>query len=96
MEKRYFTSAMDILSYASLTFWIGMTSTSAVMLCLPQKYSISCVSAILPMGEPERLQRLNIRLKAATASIAHCSSSRVYLLVYFLNQVISRYWFLKK
>src|SRR5204862_1594603 len=44
MEKRYFTSDFNSLSYASLTFWIGMTSTSAVILCLPQKSSISCVS----------------------------------------------------
>ena len=32
-----------------------MTSTSEVMLCSPQKSSISCVSAIPPIGEPERL-----------------------------------------
>src|SRR5215472_1934744 len=36
---------------------MGMTSTSAVMLCLPQKSSISCVSGIPPIGEPERLLR---------------------------------------
>jgi hypothetical protein len=30
-----------------------MISTSAVMLFLPQKSSISCVSAIPPMREPE-------------------------------------------
>ena len=34
-----------------------MTSTSAVMLCLPQKSSISWVSAMPPMGEPEKLRR---------------------------------------
>ena len=34
-----------------------MTSTSAVMLCLPQKSSISWVSAMPPMSEPERLRR---------------------------------------
>ncbi len=44
-----------------------MTSTSAVMLCLPQKSSISCVSAIPPISEPERLRRLNTRPKPATA-----------------------------
>jgi hypothetical protein len=41
MEKLYFTSALSSLSYASLSFWIGMTSTSAVMLCSVQKSSIS-------------------------------------------------------
>ena len=44
-----------------------MTSTSAVMLCLLQKSSISCVSAIPPISEPERLRRLNTRPKPATA-----------------------------
>ena len=44
-----------------------MTSTSAVMLCLPQKSSISCVSAIPPISEPERLRRPNKRPKAETA-----------------------------
>jgi hypothetical protein len=34
-----------------------MTSTSAVMLFAPQKLSISWVSAIPPMGEPEKLRR---------------------------------------
>src|SRR5215467_8060030 len=34
-----------------------MTSTSAVMLFLPQKSSISCVSAIPPMSDLERLRR---------------------------------------
>ena len=32
-----------------------MTSTSEMMLCSPQKSSISCVSAMPPMLEPERL-----------------------------------------
>ena len=44
MEKRYFTSDLTSRSKASLTFWMGMTSTSAVMLCWPQKSSISWVS----------------------------------------------------
>ena len=64
MEKRYFTSELNILWYPSYVL-DGMTSTSAVMLCLP-KSSISCVSAMPPMGEPERLSRLDIRLKAGT------------------------------
>src|SRR5438105_3828615 len=34
-----------------------MTSTSAVMLCLPQKSSISWVSAMPPMAEPEKPRR---------------------------------------
>src|SRR5437764_92586 len=34
-----------------------MTSTSAVMLFAPQKSSISCVSAMPPMFEPEKLRR---------------------------------------
>ena len=34
-----------------------MTSTSEVMLCLPQKSSISWVSAMPPMSEPEKLRR---------------------------------------
>jgi CheY-like chemotaxis protein len=33
IEKRYFTSDFSSLSYASFTFWIGITSTSAVILC---------------------------------------------------------------
>src|SRR6266480_4940329 len=41
IEKRYFTSDLSNLSYASLTFWMGITSTSAVMLFSPQKSSIS-------------------------------------------------------
>jgi len=41
IEKRYLTSDLSILSWASLTLWMGMTSTSAVRLCLPQKSSIS-------------------------------------------------------
>ena len=41
IEKRYFTSEQSIRSYASLIFWIGITSTSAVILCSPQKSSIS-------------------------------------------------------
>ena len=44
-----------------------MTSTSAVMLCAPQKSSISWVSAMPPMGEPERLRRPKMRPNAATA-----------------------------
>jgi hypothetical protein len=51
IEKRYFTSDLSIL-YASLTFWMGMTSTSAVIGCAPQKSSISWVSGIPPMLEP--------------------------------------------
>jgi hypothetical protein len=40
-------------SFVSLiAFWIGITSTSAVMLFLPQKSSISCVSAIPPNLQP--------------------------------------------
>ena len=40
-----------------------MTSTSAVMLCFPQKSSISWVSAMPPMFEPDRLRRPKIRPK---------------------------------
>ena len=68
MEKRYFTSDLSSLSYASLTFWIGMTSTSAVMLCWPQKSSISWVSGMPPMGDPEKLRRLKISPKTETGS----------------------------
>src|SRR5580704_4864540 len=68
IEKRYFTSDLSSLSYASLTFWIGMTSTSEVMLCAPQKSSISWVSGRPPMGEPERLRRLNRSPKGESAS----------------------------
>ena len=68
IEKRYLTSDLTIRSYASLTCWIGMTSTSAVILCLPQKSSISWVSLIPPMRDPEILLRPKIRAKAATAS----------------------------
>src|ERR1017187_7533629 len=38
-----------------------MTSTSAVMLCAPQKSSISWVSGIPPMLEPERLRLLRFK-----------------------------------
>lgn len=41
IEKRYFTSDLTTRSQASLICWIGMTSTSATMLCSPQKSSIS-------------------------------------------------------
>lgn len=68
IEKRYFTPDLSRRSQASVTFWIGMTSTSAVMLCLPQKSSISWVSRIPPMSKPERLCRPNKRAKADTAS----------------------------
>src|SRR5207248_6686740 len=68
IEKRYFTSDLSSRSYASLTFWMGMTSTLAVMLWTPQKSSISCVSAMPPMAEPEKLRRRAMRLKAATQS----------------------------
>ncbi len=60
MEKRYFTSDLISLSYASLTFWMGITSTSAVISCAPQKSSISSVSVMPPIGEPERLRRPKI------------------------------------
>src|ERR1700704_3610772 len=66
IEKRYLTSDLSSRSEASLTFWMGMTSTSAVMLCAPQKSSISWVSAMPPMAEPERLRRPMIRANAAT------------------------------
>ena len=66
MEKRYFTSDLSSRSYASLTFWIGITSTSAVMLFAPQKSSISCVSGMPPMLEPEKLRRPTIRPNAET------------------------------
>ena len=66
IENRYFTSAFSNRSYASLTFWIGITSTSEVMLCFPQKSSISCVSAIPPISEPDRLRRAKIRLNDDT------------------------------
>jgi len=68
MEKRYFTWPLSRLSQAGFTFWMGMISTSAVMLSLPQKSSIIRVSARLPMGEPERMRRPMTRLKAETGS----------------------------
>jgi hypothetical protein len=36
MTKRYFTSCLSMRSKASLICWMGMTSTSAVMLFFPQ------------------------------------------------------------
>jgi len=36
ITKRYFTSCLSMRSKASLIFWIGITSTSDVILCLPQ------------------------------------------------------------
>lgn len=36
ITKRYFTSCFSMRSKASLIFWIGMTSTSAVMFFSPQ------------------------------------------------------------
>ena len=38
------------------------------MLCSPQKSSISCVSAIPPIAEPDRLRRPKIRQKDFTES----------------------------
>ena len=64
--KRYLTSDLSSLSQASLTFWIGMTSTSAVTLGCLQQSSISWVSGIPPIGEPERLRRPMIGSNAET------------------------------
>jgi len=45
ITKRYFTSLRNMRSYASLIFWIGITSTSAVSLCdrdsFPRLHAIS-------------------------------------------------------
>jgi hypothetical protein len=58
MTKRYLTSRFSILlSYASLIFCIGITSTSATMLRLAQKSIISFVSLIPPTKEPATLLR---------------------------------------
>ena len=65
IEKRYFTSGLSIRSYAPLTSWIGITSTSAAILWLAQKSSISWVSAMPPMAS-RRTAALKIRLNAAT------------------------------
>jgi hypothetical protein len=58
MEKLYFTSASSSLSYASLSFWIGMTSTSAVMLCSVQMSRFSWVPVDRNLIELERLLRI--------------------------------------
>ena len=36
ITKRYFTSPLSIRSYASLTAWIGITSTSETIPCSAQ------------------------------------------------------------
>jgi hypothetical protein len=51
-----------------LTCWIGITSTSEVMPCTPQKSSISCVSASPPINEPASLRRPISSANADTAS----------------------------
>jgi len=79
MEKRYFTSDLSSRSQASMSFWMGMTSTSAVMLCAPQKLSISWVSGMPPMNEPERLRRPSRRPKAETVRGFTGAPTRVIL-----------------
>ena len=67
MEKRCFTSDLNSLSQASLTFWMGMTLTSAVTLSAPQKSNVSSFWRIPPMMEPERLRRPNRSERTETA-----------------------------
>src|ERR1700724_2224537 len=45
---------------------MGISSISDVIPCSPQKSSISCVSRMPPMAEPERRRRLIRKLNAAT------------------------------
>ena len=61
ITNRYFTSLRSIRSNASLMYDIGMTSTSETMPWVPQKSSISCVSARPPMSDPAMLRRWKIR-----------------------------------
>lgn len=68
MTKRYFTSAFCSRSHAALTCCIGMTSTSAVMPWRPQTSSISWVSAMPPMFEPDTLRLPKISAKDDSAS----------------------------
>ena len=65
IEKRYFTSARDSLSVSFINFldWNDFYISGDVIFAAKVQ-SISCVSAIPPMLEPERLLRFNIRLNA--------------------------------
>ena len=45
-----------------------MSSTSGAMLCSPQKSSISCVSAMLPMLDPANERRLLNSVNTLTGS----------------------------
>ncbi len=49
-----------------MTFWIGTSSTSETILCVPQKSSISWVSAMPPIAEPARRLLPQMSEKAAT------------------------------
>ncbi len=52
MTKRYLTSDFIRRSMAELVYVMGIFSIIHVMLCAPQKSSISCVSAIPPIKLP--------------------------------------------
>ena len=55
IENRYFTSDLSNLSYASLTFWMGMTSTSAGDVVFAAKVEHLLRFGDTADGEPERL-----------------------------------------
>ncbi len=57
MTKRYFTSALPSLSIAVLMYEMGIFSIKQVILCSPQKSSISCVSLIPPIPLPPTYRR---------------------------------------
>ncbi len=57
MTKRYFTSVFPSLSIAVLMYEMGIFSIMQVILCSPQKSSISCVSLIPPIPLPPTNRR---------------------------------------
>ena len=68
--KRYFTSDFNVRSNAVLieSAVAGIFSISDVMLCLPQKSSISCVSFMPPIRLPVTTGRLKSRAMALISS----------------------------
>ncbi len=63
MTKRYFTSVFPSLSIAVLMYEMGIFSIMQVILCFPQKSSISCVSLIPPTPLPPTNRRAASRFQ---------------------------------
>ena len=67
-DKAIFHIALQHAFVGIVIFETGIISISEVMLCSPQKSSISCVSLIPPINEPASWRRRKISGKAATGA----------------------------